>query len=121
MLVLILALAGAGLSVLRLEQAGAGLVAHDLMIGQTPATVLHHPDTRDAPVVVIAHGFAGSRQLMLGFAQILAQEGYITVSYDLQGHGRNQVPMSGDVASVDGTTRLLVEELGRVVDAGLAL
>lgn len=121
LLVLILALAGAGLSVLRLEQAGAGLVAHDLMIGQTPATVLHLPDTRDAPVVVIAHGFAGSRQLMLGFAQILAQEGYITVSYDLQGHGRNQVPMSGDVASVDGTTRLLVEELGRVVDAGLAL
>ena len=121
LLVLVLALAGAGLSILRLEKAGAGLVATDLMVGQTPATVLQQPGTTDAPVVVIAHGFAGSRQLMLGFAQTLAQAGYIVVSYDLEGHGRNPVPMSGDVASVDGTTRLLVDELNRVVDAGLAL
>lgn len=121
LLVLILALAGAAVSVLRLEQAGAGLVATEILVGQTPATVLQQPDITAAPVVVIAHGFAGSRQLMLGFAQTLAQAGYIVVSYDLEGHGRNPVPMSGDVASVDGTTRLLVDELGRVADAGLAL
>ncbi|WP_322894520.1 MULTISPECIES: alpha/beta hydrolase [unclassified Yoonia] len=121
LLVLLLALAGAGLSILRLEQTGAGLVAQEIMIGQTPASVLQQPGITAAPVVVIAHGFAGSRQLMLGFAQTLAQAGYIVVSYDLQGHGRNPVPMSGDVSSVDGTTRLLVEELARVVDASLAL
>ena len=120
-LVLIVALALAALSIWRLEQAGAGLTATEMTIGQTPVTVLRKADSSDAPVVVIAHGFAGSRQLMLGFAQTLAQAGYIVASYDLQGHGRNPVPMSGDVASVDGTTRLLVEELSRVADASLAL
>lgn len=121
MLVLIVALAGAALSILRLEQAGVGLVTSTMQIGDTPVSVTALPDATDAPVVVIAHGFAGSRQLMLGFAQTLAQAGYIVANYDLQGHGRNAVPMSGDVASVDGTTRLLVEELDRVIDAALAL
>jgi dienelactone hydrolase len=120
-LVLIVSLALAGLSIIRLEQAGAGLVTSELRVGQTPVTVSWLADVTDAPVVVIAHGFAGSHQLMIGFAQTLAQAGYIVASYDLQGHGRNPVPMSGDVASVDGTTRLLVAELDRVIDAALGL
>ena len=36
-----------------------------------------------------------------------------------RGHGRNPVPMSGDVTSVDGTTQLLMDETGRVTDAVL--
>ena len=120
-LVLIVSLALAGLSIIRLEQAGAGLVTSELAVGETPVTVVSRLDVTDAPVVVIAHGFAGSRQLMIGFAQTLAQAGYIVASYDLEGHGRNPVPMSGDVASVNGTTRLLVAELGRVIDASLGL
>lgn len=121
LLVLITALAGAAIAMLRLEQAGAGLTTRDMMVGQTPVTIVQQPDVAAAPVVVIAHGFAGSRQLMLGFAQTLAQAGYIAVSYDLKGHGRNPVPMSGDVTSVDGTTRLLVDELDSVIDAALSL
>jgi hypothetical protein len=120
-LVLLVALVGAGLSIFRLEQAGAGLATSEVRVGQTPVTVTSLPDVTDAPVVVIAHGFAGSRQLMIGFAQTLAQAGYIVASYDLEGHGRNPVPMSGDVASVDGTTRLLVDELDRVIDMAVGL
>jgi dienelactone hydrolase len=78
-------------------------------------------ETGPVPVVVIAHGFAGSRQLMEGFALAVAQAGYIAVSYDLMGHGRNPVPMSGDVTVIDGTTTLLMDELARVSDAALAL
>lgn len=91
------------------------------VVGGTPATVYRQPGAAPAPVVVILHGFAGSRQLMESFALTLARAGYVAVSYDLQGHGRNPVPMSGDVTSVEGTTRLLMDEARRVADAALRL
>ena len=121
LLVLFVALALAGLSAFKLELGRAGLVTSKMSVDKTPATIWRLPGEASGPVVVIAHGFAGSQQLMLGFAQTLARAGYITVAYDLKGHGRNAVPMSGDVTSIDGTTRLLVEELARVSDASLAL
>ena len=46
---------------------------------------------------------------MQSFALTLAQAGYIVVSFDFMGHGRNPVPMSGDVTSIDGTTTLLMD------------
>jgi pimeloyl-ACP methyl ester carboxylesterase len=121
LLVLVLALAGAALAIWRLEAAGAGLQSRELLIGETPATLVQPANAAPAPVVVIAHGFAGSRSLMIGFAQTLAQAGYHVISYDLQGHGRNPRPMSGDVTAVDGTMRLLLDELTAVIDAALAL
>ncbi len=118
LLVALLAVVGA---VWHLEAARSGLEISTLRVGTTPATVFRLPGAKPAPVAVIAHGFAGSRQLMEGFALTLARAGYITVSYDLAGHGRNPVPMSGDVNSVGGTTQLLMDELGRVSDAALGL
>ncbi|MEM9786207.1 MAG: alpha/beta fold hydrolase [Pseudomonadota bacterium] len=120
-LFLMVALALAGLAIFKLEQGRAGLVKSQISVGPTPATVWRLPGEQQGPVVVIAHGFAGSQQLMLGFSQTLARAGYIAVAYDLEGHGRNAVPMSGDVNSIEGTTRLLIEELDRVIDASLAL
>jgi len=120
-LVLVLALACAALAVWRLELGRAGLSITALDAGGTPATVWQLPAHDPAPVIVIAHGFAGSRQLMEGFAQVLARAGYIAVTYDLQGHGRNPAPMSGDVNAISGTTTVLMDELGRVSDAALAL
>ncbi|MEL7215039.1 MAG: alpha/beta fold hydrolase [Pseudomonadota bacterium] len=119
MLVGVLALALVGFALTTLEAERAGLVEEPLLVGQTPATVLR-PEAADGPVVVIAHGFAGSRQLMQGYAVTLARAGFTTVSYDLLGHGRNPVPMSGDVTAVEGTTRLLVEELRDVISAARA-
>ena len=89
-------------------------------VGETPVTVMRLPEA-EGPVVVIAHGFAGSRQLMAAWQVSLAQAGFITVSFDFEGHGRNPVPMSGDVTSIDGTTRLLMEETGRVTDYAVGL
>jgi len=120
-LVLIAACALALLAVYRLESDSSGLTRTTLMVDTTPATVWRLAGAGDAPVVVIAHGFAGSRQLMDSFALTLAQAGYIAVSFDFVGHGRNPVPMSGDVTVVEGTTRVLMDELGRVSDAALAL
>jgi hypothetical protein len=110
------------LSVWQLEADRQGLSIQPLAVpGGTPATLYWRNAAGPAPVVVIAHGFAGSRQLMESFALTFAHAGYLTVSYDLLGHGRNPTPMSGDVTTVDGTTRLLMAELGQVAQAALAL
>jgi hypothetical protein len=105
--------------VVMLERSRAGLEIREIRAGSTPVTLMQRPGA-DGPLVVIAHGFAGSRQLMAAWQLTLAQAGYVTASFDFEGHGRNPVPMSGDVTSVDGTTRLLMDETARVTDAALA-
>ena len=110
-----------GVGVWRLEDARSGLLITPLEVGSTPATVYRRANIEKAPAVIIAHGFAGSRQLMEAYALTLAQAGYIAVSFDFEGHGRNPTPMSGDVTRVDGTTQLLEREIGRVTDAVLVL
>ena len=105
-----------------LEQARQGVETRPLTAGGTPGTVYRARDREGpAPLVVVAHGFAGSRQLMHALSFHLARAGYTVVAYDSEGHGRNPLPMSGDVTAIDGTTRLLVAEVRRVIDAGLAL
>lgn len=117
----LVALTLAALCIWQLERDSKGLVIAALNgTGSTPATLFHRADAAPAPLVVIAHGFAGSQQLMHPFALTLAQSGYLVATFDFMGHGRNPLPMSGDVASVDGTTRLLMAEVGRVTDAALA-
>ncbi len=120
-LVLILSLSLMALAIWQLESQRQGLTITPLPVeGGTPATLYLRDGAGPAPVVVIAHGFAGSRQLMEPFALTLAQAGYVVASFDFEGHGRNPQPMSGDVSALDGTTRLLMEETGRVAQAALA-
>lgn len=120
--VAVLALAAILLALLRLQAAREGIEAVPLAVpGGTPATLWRLPGAGPAPVVVIAHGFAGSQQLMQPFALTLARAGYLAVTFDFEGHGRNPRPMSGDVTRIDGTTRLLMAETGRVAEAALAL
>lgn len=108
-------------AVANLEAYRAGLSITQLEVGTTPATIYRRADAPPAPAVIITHGFAGSRQLMEAYALTLARAGYVAVAFDFEGHGRNPVPMSGDVTRVAGTTRVLMREIGRVTDAVLAL
>lgn len=85
-------------------------------VGQTPV-VRYEQNGADGPVVVVAHGFAGSQQMMQGYALPLARAGYRVYIFDFLGHGRHTLPMSGDVSSVDGTTRLLMEQTADVIHA----
>ncbi len=114
---LLLCLAG----IWHLERERQGLTISPLLVGTTPATVYQRIGAGKAPAVIIAHGFAGSRQLMEAYALTLAQAGYVAISFDFEGHGRNPTPMSGDVTRTDGTTQLLMREISRVTDAALAL
>ncbi len=105
----------------QLERERSGLTITTIDAGGTPATVYRRAGNPPAPAVVIAHGFAGSRQLMEAYALTLAHAGYVVVSFDFEGHGRNPTPMRGDVTRVEGTTQFLMREIGRVTDAALAL
>ncbi len=105
-------------SLLVLEFARRDVAITRFNIGQTPVTEYSGTALADdGPVVVVAHGFAGSEQMMQGYALPLAQAGYRVVVFEFLGHGRHRLPMSGDVNSIDGTTRLLVEQTGEVIDA----
>ncbi|MEO1207825.1 MAG: alpha/beta fold hydrolase [Pseudomonadota bacterium] len=117
----LVAVAAIALAVWQLESVRAGLTITHTLVGTTPVTITHREGTAPAPVIVIAHGFAGSRQMMAAYALTLARAGYVAVSFDFKGHGRNAVPMSGDLERIEGTTQLLVSETAEIIDAALAL
>jgi pimeloyl-ACP methyl ester carboxylesterase len=112
-------LAAAGIAAIaaawmHLASATAGLSIDRTKAGSIPVTVYRPASGPPGPAVVIAHGFAGSQQLMQAFAVTLARHGYVAVTYDLAGHGRNPSPLGGDVTKETGATRILVAELERV-------
>ncbi|MEO0378660.1 MAG: alpha/beta fold hydrolase [Pseudomonadota bacterium] len=102
-------------SVAVLEGARSGVQMTSFIVGETPG-VLYAEAGASGPAVVVAHGFAGSQQMMQGFSLLLARAGYRVYAFDFKGHGRNRVPMSGDVTAVEGTTRVLVDETRAVID-----
>jgi dienelactone hydrolase len=117
----LVALIAAGLIAVSLWQLGAqtqNLLVSTAKIGPIPVTIFNPSDLGRRPVVVIAHGFAGSQQLMRSIAATLARNGYIAITFDFSGHGRNVRPMQGGIRDMKTSEALLLSELDRVV--GLA-
>ncbi|KIZ37933.1 MULTISPECIES: alpha/beta fold hydrolase [Rhodopseudomonas] len=114
--VAIVALAALAVALWQLHGMTDGLRVSTAHVGETPVTIYRPASDAPAPVVVIAHGFAGSQQLMQPFADTLARNGYIAVTFDFTGHGRNPVPIRGDIDEPTNVTGVLVAELGRVTD-----
>ncbi len=113
----LLALIAVVVSVIQLERAREGVAITDIAIGTTPAS-LYDTEGASGPLVVVAHGFAGSRQMMEALSLTLARAGYRVLAFDFEGHGRHPVPMSGDVGAIDGTTARLVAQTRDVIAAG---
>ena len=86
-----------------------------------PATIFRAHAAAASPVIVIAHGFAGSQQLMQPLAETLARNGYIAVTFDFAGHGRNAEPLAGGLADLGKSTRALLDEIGRIASFARAL
>lgn len=90
-----------------------GLTVRDVSTNGIPMLYIA-PANASAPVpgVVIAHGFAGSRQLMLGYAYTLAHAGYATVLFDFNGHGANGAPLERDAlgANIAAATAQLIAQ-----------
>lgn len=99
-----------------LESSRSEIDVRHFAVDRTPVTA-YAMTGAGGPAVVIAHGFAGSRQMMQGYALPLARAGYRVFVFDFLGHGRNPIPMSGDVTVLDGTTRLLMKQTDAVIDA----
>ena len=86
-----------------------------------PTTIYRPASDAPAPVVVIAHGFAGSGRLMQSYALTLARNGYIAATFDFPGHGRNARPLTGDITKIEGATRVLVNSVAEVAAAARGL
>lgn len=113
--VAVVAAAAIGLGLLMLLRAQAGLTIVPVVIGTTPATIYRPRGSKPAPVVVVAHGFAGSQPLMAAFATTSARSGFAAMTFDFPGHGRNPRPLPGNPAREGGTTEALVDETLRVL------
>ena len=109
-----LAVAGA---LWRLQANTAGVDIRPMDIVGAPATIYRPASGAPGPVVVIAHGFAGSGRLMQSFALTFARNGYVAATFDFPGHGRNPMPLTGDLEHVEGATRVLVAETAKVAAA----
>jgi hypothetical protein len=116
-LVGVLSLAALSIGIWKLEQARAGVDVQLAWVDTMPVTMFRQASVGSgeaAPVVVIAHGFAGSQQLMQPLALTLARNGYIAVTFDFPGHGRNAAPMTGGLADHDASLRTLLSALERL-------
>lgn len=76
--------------------ASADLTEVSVDRGGVPVTLLLPPAEEPVPGVVVAHGFAGSGQLMRSFGLALADAGYAVALVDLSGHGANRRPLGDD-------------------------
>ncbi len=118
---MLLCAAAAGLvamiAVVMLERQRAGLEIETLWLDSTPVTLWRLADSGERPLVVVAHGYAGSRQLMQALAITLARSGFTVATFDFYGHGRNRDPMARDITSLDGATAQLVEQTVAVARA----
>jgi len=109
------------LSVWEIARASDGLSETAVRVGSIPVTVFRPVDAPPSPVVVIAHGFAGSQQLMQPMAMTLARNGYIAVTFDFAGHGRNPEPLAGGIADMEKSANALLAEIRNVVAFARAL
>lgn len=103
-------------------RARAGLTLQALEREGVPLLYLAPREGEGMPGVVVAHGFAGSKQLMLGYAHTLAHAGYAVMLLDFSGHGANPAPLQRDALQRDLEVALaaLAEQPG-VDGARLAL
>jgi pimeloyl-ACP methyl ester carboxylesterase len=116
------AIALIAVSLFQLATLSNGITISQISVDTIPATIFRasFPQSSSSPVVVIAHGFAGSQQLMQPLALTLARNGYIAITFDFAGHGRNPEPMPGGLKDMNQSTQALLDEIGHIVAAAKA-
>jgi dienelactone hydrolase len=82
-----------GLSWWGVVAARTGLVMRSLNRDGVPLLYVAPQNAKEVPGVLVAHGYAGSKQLMLGYAHVLAHSGYAVMLWDFAGHGANTAPL----------------------------
>ncbi|HEY9298619.1 MAG TPA: alpha/beta fold hydrolase, partial [Phormidium sp.] len=89
-----------------------GLVVRSFSRDNVPMVYVAPKNQDKIPGVLVAHGFAGSKQLMLGYAHTLAHAGYGVLLWDFGGHGANATPLKfGSLQQyIDVATAALLEQ-----------
>jgi dienelactone hydrolase len=111
----VLALAGLFVALDGFRRASEGVTQEPAGFGAIPAT-LFHPLGPPKAVVVVAHGFAGSQQMMAPLATTLARDGYLALTFDFAGHGANPEPMPGGLKDMGESTRALTAQVNAALD-----
>ncbi|MGB4333308.1 MAG: alpha/beta fold hydrolase [Chromatiaceae bacterium] len=92
------------------DRSASGLAPRDpLLPNPNAAAAGVNTEPVSMPLAIIAHGFAGSQQLMQPYAVTLARNGYIAVTFDVPGQGRNPQPF---VARIEDEARRVGVLLG---------
>lgn len=73
-----------------------GLTVRRFYQDGVPLRFIAPQDGKSLPAVIVAHGFSGSQQLMLGYGYALARAGYGAMLLDFAGHGANSQPSSSN-------------------------
>ena len=108
-------------SLFALAKATNGLDVSTQFVGAIPTTVYKKPGEQRRPVILLAHGFAGSQQFMQPLAVTLARNGFIAVTFDFAGHGRNAEPLHGGLADLARSTHALLDQLDQMFAFATAL
>jgi pimeloyl-ACP methyl ester carboxylesterase len=112
----LVAVLAVGTALWKLHEARAATLVTAADVGGTPVTVYRPAGHAAGPVVLVAHGFAGSQQLMQSFALTFARNGYIAVTFDFLGHGRNPDPLTGSITDPNGATHALLVQTTRIAE-----
>ncbi len=105
------------ISVWHMQFASKNVSIERIVTDGIPATIFRPAALAEgerAPVAIIAHGFAGSQQLMQPFALTLASNGIAAITFDFPGHGRNALPMSGGMDDYPTAQRTLLDSLDSI-------
>ena len=105
-------------SAVGLTQAQEGGEVRSTSVGGIPVTLYSPGGTN--PTVVVAHGFAGSAQMVDPLARGLTRAGFTVVTFDFPGHGENGSPLPADAADRRASWEVLTAPLAAVVDWTLA-
>jgi dienelactone hydrolase len=108
-------------SLWKIASVSDGLSETRTLVGSIPTTVFRSIGAAPSPVVVVAHGFAGSQQLMQPIAMTLARNGYVAVTFDFAGHGRNAQPLVGGFADMETSMKALLSEIRAIAAFARAL
>jgi pimeloyl-ACP methyl ester carboxylesterase len=105
------------LSLWQIQAASSGLEVIKVNKVDPPLTFISpvEADTDTRPLVLIGHGFSGSRVIMYGFALTFAHAGYNVALWDFDGHGANSEPLP-----LDPQRDSLIENAEDVLNEALA-
>lgn len=114
-LAFLIALTLSFISLIILEEERSSVSEREVLAASGPVTIYEIDDGASKPMIFVAHGFAGSRQMLQYISRDLARSGFQVAAFDFYGHGRNTELLSPDVKRIEGTTRQLVRQTQEVV------